>query len=82
MTTSSPHGLHKANDSRWIDETHGEFYERNKNGCRACRGSNLFGTPLAKMPVAKTFRVEDEGIINFAKGELVRCNRCHGMPGD
>jgi hypothetical protein len=82
LTTSGPHGLHNVNDSRWIDETHGEFYERNENGCRACHGTNLLGTPLAKMPVARTFRVEDEGIVNFAKGEFVRCNRCHGMPDD
>ena len=80
LTTGGPHGLHNVNDDRWLDEEHGEFYERNKNGCKACHGTDLLGTPLAKMPVARTFRIEDDEIVTFAKNELVRCNRCHGMP--
>jgi hypothetical protein len=82
LTTSGPHGLHTVNDDRWIDEEHGEFYERNENGCKACHGTDLLGTPLAKMPVARTFRIEDDEIVSFAKNELVGCNRCHGMPDD
>jgi hypothetical protein len=81
LTTGGPHGLHNINDARWIDEEHGEIYERNKNNCKACHGIDLNGTVLAKMPVARTFRVEDSGIVNLAKGELVRCNRCHQSPG-
>jgi hypothetical protein len=80
LTTGGPHGLHNVNDDRWIDEEHGEFYERNENGCKACHGTDLLGTPLAKMPVARAFRIEDDEIVSFAKNELVRCDRCHGMP--
>ena len=80
LTTGGPHGLHNVNDDRWLDEEHGEFYERNKSGCKACHGTDLRGTPLAKMPVARTFRIEDDEIVTLAKSELVRCNRCHGMP--
>jgi hypothetical protein len=81
LTTGGPHGLHNVNDGRWLDEEHGGFYERNENGCKACHGTDLLGTPLAKMPAARTFRIEDDEIVTFAKNELVRCNRCHGMPG-
>ena len=82
LTTSGPHGLHNVNDDRWIDEEHGEFYERNENGCKACHGKDLGGTPLAKMPVARTFKIEDDENVAFAKNEFVPCNRCHGMPGN
>ncbi len=82
LTTSGPHGLHNVNENRWIDEDHGKFFEKNENSCKACHGIDLRGTALAKMPVARTFRIEDDETVNFAKNELVRCNRCHGMPDD
>jgi len=34
------------------------------------------------MPVARTFRIEDDEIVSFAKNELVGCDRCHEMPDD
>jgi hypothetical protein len=80
LTTSGPHGLHNVNDDRWLDEEHGEFYKRNEAGCKACHAAELLGRPLAKMPVARTFRIEDDEIVRFAKNGLVGCNRCHGMP--
>jgi len=79
MTTNGPHGLHNVNDSRWYDDGHEDYYENNQSNCQACHGQNLTGTPLAKIPVARTFRVEDE-TVTYAKGDLVRCDRCHGSP--
>jgi len=80
LTTRGPHGLHNVNDARWIDEAHGEIYARNKNSCKACHGIDLRGTVLAKTTVARSFRVEDNGTVGFAKGELVGCDRCHRIP--
>lgn len=80
LTTNGPHGIHNVNDSGWVDENHGEFYGQNKAGCKACHGLDLLGTPLAKMPTARSFQVEDNTIA-FAQGDLVRCNRCHSRPG-
>ncbi len=80
LTTRGPHGLHNVNDGRWLDEEHGEIYRRNKDNCKACHGLDLRGTVLAKTAAARTFRVEDGLTVNLAKGELVRCNRCHGLP--
>jgi len=79
LTTNGPHGLHNVNDARWYDDGHEDYYENNKNRCKACHGNDLTGTPLAKMPTARSFRVEDK-TITYAKGDFVRCNRCHGMP--
>ena len=79
LTTNGPHGLHNVNDARWVDESHGDFYERDKDGCKACHGLDLMGTPLAKTAAARSFRVEDN-TVTFAKGDLVSCNRCHGIP--
>ena len=81
LTTNGPHGLHNVNDARWYDDGHEDYYENNKSSCKACHGQNLTGTPLAKMPAARTFRVEDE-TVTYAKGDLVRCDRCHEMPDD
>lgn len=80
LTIRGPHGLHNVNDARWIDEAHGEIYERDKNSCKACHGIDLQGTVLAKVPIARSFRVEDSGTVRFAKGELVGCYHCHRIP--
>jgi hypothetical protein len=79
LTTNGPHGLHNVNDSAWIDESHGQFYTQNKSGCKACHGLDLIGTPLAKMPTSRTFNVEGRS-ITYARGDLVRCDRCHSRP--
>jgi len=79
LTTIGPHGLHNVNELRWYDGGHENFYKNNKTNCKACHGSNLTGTPLAKIPIARSFKIEDK-TVTFVKGEFVRCNRCHGMP--
>jgi hypothetical protein len=79
LTTNGPHGLHNVNDSGWVDENHGDFYQQNKSGCKACHGLDLLGTALAKMPTARSFRV-DGNTITYAQGDLVRCNSCHSRP--
>ena len=78
-TTNGPHGLHNINDSRWYDDGHEDAYEADKNSCQACHGLDLTGTPLAKMPTSRSFRVEDD-TITYEKGDFVRCDKCHGMP--
>ena len=79
-TTSGPHGLHNLADARWYDDDgHGNFYENNKAGCKACHGTDLTGTPLAKIATARSFRVENK-TINYNRGDLVRCNDCHDKP--
>jgi hypothetical protein len=80
-TTGGPHGLHTVNDSRWYDGGHENAFEDDANHCKACHGLALTGTPLARMPTARRFRVEDDTVA-YAKGDLVRCDRCHGMPDD
>jgi hypothetical protein len=39
------------------------------------------GTHLAKIPAARTFQVEDKTVA-YAKGDLIRCDRCHEMPDE
>ena len=79
LTTNGPHGLHNVADARWVDENHGDFYERDKAGCKACHGLDLMGTPLAKTAAVRSFKVEDNS-ETFAKGDLVSCDRCHDNP--
>ena len=43
-----------------------------KNACRACHGMRGQGTPLSRVPVARTV-----GSRTFAKGEQVTCTKCH-----
>jgi hypothetical protein len=78
-TTDGPHGLHNVADAQWYDHDHEDFYENDKAGCKACHGTDLTGTPLAKMPTARSFRIEDN-TYDYNKGDLVRCDECHGMP--
>ena len=79
LTTNGPHGLHNVNDARWVDENHGDFYERDRAGCKACHGLDLMGPPLAKAAAARNFRAE-ERTVTITKGELVSCDRCHESP--
>jgi len=78
-TTAGPHGLHNVNDARWYNGGHEDAYESDPDNCKACHGLTLTGTPLARVPIARTFSVED-GTVSIAKGNLVSCNRCHEMP--
>jgi len=78
-TTNGPHGMHNVNDPQWYDEVHENAYEANKDACKACHGLDLLGTPLAKMPTDRILTLEHTD-RSYAKGDLVACNRCHGMP--
>ena len=80
LTTNGPHGLHNVNDADWADGGHEDFYEDNPNGCRACHGQGLTGTPLGKVAADRQFTVEDAGTVTFNQGDQVRCTRCHEMP--
>jgi hypothetical protein len=79
LTTSGPHGMHNVDDGRWADGGHEDFYEDNPNGCRACHGLALTGTPLGKVAADRQFSIEDR-TVTFNQGDLVRCDRCHEMP--
>jgi hypothetical protein len=79
LTTNGPHGLHNVNDSRWLSESHGDLYEQNKPGCKACHGLDLLGTALAKMPTSRVFTVEGRQ-VSYVKGDFVSCDRCHERP--
>ena len=79
LTVEGPHGMHNANESRWVDENHEDFYDDDENHCRACHGVGLTGTVLSRTADARSFRVEGR-TISFTKGEQVRCNKCHGLP--
>ena len=57
------------------------FMSAAQDTCRSCHGANLTGTPLAKMPTARSFRVEGRTVA-YAMGDLVRCDRCHEMPDE
>lgn len=79
MTLAGPHGMHNVNDSRWTDDQHEDFFERNPSSCRACHGAQLQGTVLARAAADRSYRVEDR-TVHVAKGTQIRCNLCHGMP--
>ena len=78
-TTDGPHGMHNVNDASWADGGHEHFFERDANGCRACHGPALTGTPLARVAADRLFNIE-HGTVSFSQGDLVRCDRCHEMP--
>lgn len=76
LTLDGPHGMHNVSDTRWSDEEgHGNFYERNQDACRACHGTDLLGSPLAKMSTTRTI-----GRVTLQAGQQVACNLCHGLP--
>jgi hypothetical protein len=80
LTSDGPHGLHNIADARWYSEDgHGGRYERDKNACKACHGTDLNGTPLSKVPIARSFKTEGR-TVNFAAGDMVGCTHCHGRP--
>ena len=75
LTLGGPHGMHNVGDSRWANGGHGDFYERDPNACRACHGTTLGGTVLARAGA-------DRGWGNIKKGDTIACTRCHGWPVD
>lgn len=79
-TMNGPHGMHPVNDARWIDETHGHYYERDHASCTACHGTALTGTVLSRAAAARDLTVEDAGRVRFNEGQAVGCTHCHGNP--
>lgn len=79
LTTNGPHGMHNVNDAHWINENHGGFYRRDRDGCRSCHGQNLEGTVLARVSDNRSFRIEGK-TVNLNKGQEVSCNLCHRSP--
>lgn len=80
VTSNGPHGLHNIADARWYSEDgHGERYERDKNACKACHGTDLSGTPLAKVSVDRSLRAEGR-TVTFTAGDMVGCSHCHRRP--
>ena len=71
---NGPHGMHPVGSSTWISN-HEDVASTTaqKNVCRACHGMTGQGTPLSRVPVARTV-----GSRTFAKGEQVTCTKCHG----
>lgn len=79
-TMNGPHGMHPVNDARWIDETHGHYYERDHASCTSCHGADLTGTVLSRAAAARDLTVEDAGHVHFNEGQAVGCTHCHGNP--
>jgi len=79
-TTGGPHGMHPVNDTRWSDHAHSGAYERNRQGCRACHGTDLRGSALSKTAADRSLPGDDR-TVQIPKGTPVRCNHCHGLPG-
>ena len=72
LTTGGPHGMHNVGSSKWRNGGHEDFYERDPNACRACHGSDLRGSPLARVAVTRPG--------GFAAGTIVSCTLCHEHP--
>jgi len=70
---NGPHGMHPVGNSSWISGHHNiADNTTQKNSCRACHGLHGGGTPLSRVPIARTV-----GSRTFAKGEQVTCTKCH-----
>jgi hypothetical protein len=76
VTIYGPHGMHNVNDPRWTDHEHEFYYMFDPNSCKACHGKQLEGTPLSKVAVTRTHRIEDR-TITLKKGQQVSCDLCH-----
>jgi len=63
----------------WVDE-HGEYAEHNYAGCASCHGDDFSGSPLSVVPVARQFRIEEQGTKHFAAHYQVGCYDCHDGP--
>jgi hypothetical protein len=71
--------MHNVNDPRWTDHEHEEFFESNPTLCKACHGANLLGTALSRTAANRSYQVEDH-TVTVAKGTVIGCTRCHGLP--
>ena len=76
--SGGPHGMHTTGQV-WVDE-HGEFAEHGYAGCANCHGTDYQGSPLSALPVARQFRVEEQGTRQFAARYQIGCYDCHNGP--
>jgi hypothetical protein len=79
LTIDGPHGMHNVNDARWINGSHSAYYRRSADECKACHGSQLQGTGLSKVAIARDWSVEGTS-VKLQAGDAVGCNLCHRNP--
>jgi hypothetical protein len=79
LAITGHHRMHNVNDARWVDGGHRTYYRRNADECKACHGSQLQGTALSKVAVARTWNVEGR-TVQLQAGDTVGCNLCHRNP--
>ncbi len=82
MTLGGPHGMHNRGDMRWTDHEHKEFFKDDPDACRSCHGADLLGTVLSAAAAARHYEIEDNEIVDIARGEPIGCNLCHELPED
>ncbi|MBE9520789.1 MAG: hypothetical protein IME97_06640 [Proteobacteria bacterium] len=63
----------------WVDE-HGEYAENYYAGCASCHGDDFLGSPLSTVPVARHFRIKEQGTKQFTARYQVGCYDCHDGP--
>jgi hypothetical protein len=76
-TTGGPHGMHTAGQA-WVSG-HESAAKANRTACTACHGADYRGSPLSKVWVAKTFRVEGSN-KTFPANHQIGCYDCHNGP--
>ena len=79
-TLEGPHGMHAVGNTSFVDD-HEDVADGNLDLCRSCHGADLKGTVLSRVAVdRRIWNSEDDRWENYTKGEMVRCDTCHGMP--
>ncbi len=76
-----PHGMHPVNQG-WISMHYSVYRDSATPAgtCQACHGSQLQGSPLAKMAADRTYSIDDGRTRTILKGTQVSCSLCHGNP--
>jgi hypothetical protein len=80
LTVDGPHGMHNVNSQDWVKDHKSLVEKRGMANCQACHGLKLEGTYLAKVPVDRTFQIEDKKTIRIPAGTSVSCTLCHKDP--
>ena len=77
--TGGPHGMHTVGQA-WVS-AHPHFAEGGGYvNCAYCHGGNYTGTALSKLPVDRTFSVDDGQTKTLTAGHQVSCYDCHNGP--
>jgi hypothetical protein len=72
--------MHAVGNTSFVDD-HEDVADGNLDLCRSCHGADLKGTVLSRVAVdRRIWNSEDDRWENYTKGEMVRCDTCHGMP--